>query len=1134
MTAIKFLSDLNNLGIKIWIEDEQLRYRAPQGVMSSDLKQKLLERKSEILAFFKEIKTNIQSTPGSILPVSRSGELPLSFAQQRMWFLNQLDSQNAFYNEGLQVQIRGALNISVLEESINEIIHRHESLRTTFPTVDGKPVQRISPSLTINLPLVDLQGLPPAGVQQFITKEVRQSFDLDEGPLSRFMLLRCEPETHILIVTMHHIITDGWSMGILMKELSTLYQAFSVGTGSHLTELPIQYADFTVWQRQRLTGEVWENQLNYWKQQLAGATPLLELPTDKPRPPVQTFRGAVQEFQLDLNLTTQLKTLSRESGSTLFHTILAAYVILLYRYSGQDDISVGCPMANRNRTEIESLIGFFVNTIVLRNQIQGNPSFSEFLTQVRQVALAGDAHQDIPFEQVVDALQPERSLSYSSLFQVMFAWQSFSLDTLELSDISLTTQMVERETSAFDLNLSIWETKKGLMGRWEYSTDLFADDTIARMTGHFQTLLSGIIAHPDQSISKLPLLTAKEQEQILVGWNQTETDYPKDKCIHELFEERVKVNPDAIALIYDNQQLTYRELNARANQLAHYLQSLGVKSEVLVGICVERSLEMIVGILAILKAGGAYVPLDPEYPEDRLTFMLEDTQLSVLLTQDKLVNKLPDHKACVICLDTNWDIINQQTEENPNTSIKADNLAYVMYTSGSTGQPKGVSIVHQGVVRLVTETDYVSFSAKEVFLQVAPISFDAATFEIWGCLLNSGKLVIFPSNTPSLDELGQVIEQYQVTTLWLTAGLFHLMVDENIEALKPLRQLLTGGDVLSVSHVHKFLQTVGNCQLINGYGPTENTTFTCCYQIPTSLSPDVSVPIGRPIANTQVYILDKNLQPVPVGVPGELYTGGAGLARGYLNRPELTQEKFIPNPFSTDPDSRLYKTGDKVRYLSDGNIEYQGRIDNQVKIRGFRIELGEIETVLSQHADVHSVVVITRQDTPDNKRLVAYIVPHPQVTPTTRELHQFLKAKLPDYMVPNAFVILEALPLTPNGKVDRRALPAPDVINDTETFVAASTPTEKAIATIWGDVLGLKQVGIHDNFFELGGHSLLATQVISRLRQTWKMKLPLRRLFEKPTVAELAQTIDKILSTVQKLQSNTSSDLLNNREEIEL
>jgi len=650
------------------------------------------------------------------------------------------------------------------------------------------------------------------------------------------------------------------------------------------------------------------------------------------------------------------------------------------------------------------------------------------------------------------------------------------------------------------------ETVQGLRASLEYNTDLFNAATITRMLGNFQTLLEGIVANPQQRLSDLPLLTAAEQHQLLVEWNNTRTVYPSNTCIHQLFEAQAEQTPNAVAAVFGSEQLTYRELNHRANQLAHHLQGLGVGPETCVGICVERSLDILVGLLGILKAGAAYLPLDPAYPQERLTFMLEDGQVPVLLTQQPQVEKLPSHRAKVVCLDTDWDAINRESQENPISSVTADNLAYVMYTSGSTGRPKGVSVIHRGVVRLVKGANYANLAAEEVFLQLAPISFDASTLEIWGSLLNGARLVIFPPHTPSLEELGQVIQQYQITTLWLTAGLFHLMVDERLEDLKPLRQLLAGGDVLSVPHVQKFLQKIGDCKLINGYGPTENTTFTCCYPITEPDQLGNSVPIGRPISNTQVYVLDSHLQPVPIGVPGELYIGGDGLARGYLNRPDLTEEKFLQNPFSDEPGTRLYKTNDLARYLPNGNIEFLGRIDNQVKVRGFRIELGEIEAVLAQHPTVKEAVVTVRKDISGNKSLVAYIVSHQEQASTIDELRHFLKQKLPDYMVPGAFVLLEALPLTPNGKVDRRALPAPDQFRkeSEETFVAPRNELELQLTQIWEKVLGVHPISVKDNFFDLGGHSMLAARLFAQIEKKLGRNLPLANLFQAPTIEELA------------------------------
>jgi amino acid adenylation domain-containing protein len=1120
-----------------------------------------------------------------LLPRTQEQAIPLSFAQARLWFLNQLQPDSAVYNIPAAVRLSGRLNAIALEQSLNQIMTRHEALRTNFITLDGEPVQVIAETLNVSLPVVDLRCLPETQRetewQRLATQEAVRPFNLATGPLVRATLLQLAETEHILLLTMHHIISDGWSMGVLVRESVSLYSALCIEEGrrqeaegrrllsdgdstptqreqptvygvsdpcslqsrasaqsipsascplpsaflddlpTELPQLPIQYADFAIWQRQWCSGEVLETQLSYWKHQLSDAPAVLELPTDRPRPAIQTFRGAHQPIALPKELSEGVRTLSQRQGVTLFMTLLATFQTLLYRYTGQTDILVGTPIANRNRAEIEPLIGLFVNTLVLRTDLGGNPTFVDVLSRVREVALAAYAHQDVPFEQLVEALQPARELSHTPLFQVMFVLQNAPMPALEFPGLKVSPVAVENLEARFDLTLLLENTEQGLSGSWEYNSDLFDAATIARMAGHFQTLLEGIVVNPNQQLSDLPLLSADERQQLLVEWNDTEADYPVDACIHQLFEAQVERTPDAIAVVFEDEQLTYRELNSRANQLAHHLQALGVEPEVLVGICLERSVEMVVGCLSILKAGGAYVPLDPTYPSERLAFMLEDTQTPILLSQQRLVEGLPNHGAKVVCLDTDWKAIAQQSQDNPASCITADNLAYVMYTSGSTGTPKGVSVIHRGVVRLVKGNNYVSLSPEEVFLQLAPISFDASTFEIWGSLLNGARLVVMPAHIPSLQELGQALRQYQVTTLWLTAGLFHLMVDEQIEDLKSVRQLLAGGDVLSVSHVKKALQELKGCRLVNGYGPTENTTFTCCYPITEPNQVGMSIPIGRPIANTRCFLLDDQLQPVPIGVPGELYIGGDGLARSYLNRPDLTAERFIPNPFSDQPGARLYKTGDLARYLSDGNIEFLGRLDNQVKIRGFRIELGEIEVALSQHPDVLQNVVIVREDIPGDKRLVAYLVPQPETALSTSELRCLLKQKLPDYMVPSFFVMLDTLPLTVNGKVDRRALPAPEMARSelSQTFVAPKTPIQEMLALMWAEVLGIEQVGIHDNFFELGGHSLLATQLIGRVREAFSIELPLRDLFESPTIAGLSEVIETVRQAGEGLQA---------------
>lgn len=1127
MNTLEFLSYVRSLNIRLSSDGDRLHCQAPQGALTPSLKAELAQRKSEIITFLNQ--ANID-TPKTIQSISRDRDLPVSFAQQRLWFLDQLGGQSAIYNIFKVLHLRGKLNLTALEQAFQVIVERHETLRTSFQVVKDSPVQIIAPQISLTLPVIDLKELPideqSVQVQKLIKAESQKPFNLRQAPLLRVTLLHLEEQFHILVLAIHHIISDGWSMGILIRELSTLYQAFSSGEPNPLPPLSIQYADFAHWQRKWLQGDVLSKQLNYWKAQLTDAPRLLELPTDHPRPPVQTFQGRRQRIQLSAELTQKLKTLSQQSKATLFMTLLAAFATLLYRYSSQVDIVIGSPIANRNHIQIDSLIGFFVNTLALRINLDGNPSFNELLARVRQIALDAQDCQDLPFEKLIEELQPERSLSYSPLFQVMFALQNAPSSNLELPDITLTSLEIDTETAKFDLTLSITETEQGLMGVWEYASDLFDGETITRMAGHFQTLLEGIIANPQQQVSQLPLLTEAERHQLLIEWNNTQTDYPKDKCIHQLFEYRVEQTPDAVAVVFDEQQLTYRELNNRANQLAQYLQKLGIKSEDLVGISVERSLEMIVGLLAILKAGGAYLPLDPTYPTERLGYMLEDAQVGVLLTQHRLVEGLPINNVNVICLDTDWKIISQENQANLLTIVSPDRLAYINYTSGSTGKPKGVAVLHRGVSRLLFGIDYVHLDATQIFLQMAPISFDLATFEIWGALLQGARCVLFPEKVPTAKKLRDTIATYGITTLWLTSALFNLIIDDDPTALSGIQQLIIGGEALSVAHVQKALNALPSTQIINGYGPTESTTFTCCYSIPKQMKgTEKSISIGRPISNTQVYLLDSSLQPVPIGVPGELHIGGDGLARGYLNRSELTAERFISNPFSNEPDARLYKTGDIARYLPDGNIEFLGRIDNQVKIRGFRIELGEIEAVLSQHSQVKEAVVIAREDQPGNQRLVAYFVSNSE-SAIIDELRSFLKSKLPEYMVPLAFVRLDTLPLTPNGKVDRRALPAPE-IEDTLSakFVPPRTSTEEQLASIWASVLGLEKVGIHHNFFELGGHSLLGTQVISRICQAFEVELPLRALFEAPTVAQLSDRIETILWAKSTPAPLTDTDL---------
>jgi amino acid adenylation domain-containing protein len=1117
----EFLSYLNNLDIGLSIDGQRLRCNAPKGGLTPDIRAELDERKDEIIAFVRKTNLAPTFTLEPIRPISRNGTILLSLNQQRLWFLQQIEIESTTYNEFFAVSIKGLLQISHLEQSLQEIIQRHEVLRTTFPNQDGYPIQAIALTLAITLPVVDLQALPkverPALIQQ-LSKEVQRPFDLVNGPLLRFTLVQLEKESYVLLLCMHHIVYDSWSMGIFIQELSSLYQASCAGEPSPLPELPIQYADFAVWQRQWLSGEVLKTQLNHWQQQLHGAPSRLQLPTDRPRPSVQTYQGRTESFTLNRDLTQKLQSLSGKSGTTLFMTLLAAFATLLYRYSGQSDILIGSPIANRNRSEIESLIGFFANTLVLRTSFEDNPSFEKLLAQVRETTLKAYKHQDVPFDQVVEALQPQRSLSHSPLFQVMFVLQNTPMSELELPGVTLTQLEAENTIARFDLTLSITETDRGLVGSWEYNTDLFDGSTIERITNHFENLLSAIVCNPQQRVSELPLLSTAESQQLLVEWNDTQAEYPQNKCIHQLFEVQVERTPEAVAIIFEDQQLTYQQLNQRANQLASHLQTLGVRPEVLVGICIERSIEMVVGLLGILKAGGAYVPLDPSYPQERLSYMLSDSGVEVLLTHSELLSTLPSPTAQVVCLDSDWGAIEQHSQENLDVEVDEDNLAYVIYTSGSTGLPKGAMNSLMGIRnRLLWMQDAYQLTSSDCVLQKTPFSFDVSVWEFFWALLTGARIVVAkPEGHKDSNYLINLIVQEQVTTMHFVPSMLQVFLQEDsLENCSSLKQVFCSGEALSFELKERFFEHL-ECELHNLYGPTEAAIDVTFWQCQPQENPQL-VPIGRPIANTQIYILDRQMQPVPIGVTGELYIGGDGLARGYLNRPELTQEKFIPNLFSPDKSARLYKTGDLARYLPDGNIEFLGRIDHQVKIRGFRIELGEIESLLNAQEQVESCVVIAAENTLDNKRLVAYIVTESKSL-STKQLREQLKQQLPEYMVPSTYVFLDTLPLTPNGKIDRFALPAPDreITLSTEAYVKPQTELERMTATIWQEVLQIEQVGIHDNFFELGGHSLLATQLIHRMHKTFQVELPLSSFFEAATIAKLAELIEEMI--IEKIE----------------
>ena len=1054
---------------------------------------------------------------------------PATESQKEIWASVQMGSDaNCAYNESQKLWLRGTLNVDALRSALQELVLRHEALRTTF-SPDGVNLCIVA-SLNLEIPEIDLSGSDVTEREQTLAKILKQAveepFDLEHGPLIRLQLIKTQAEEHLLLLTAHHIICDGWSWAVLMTDLGKLYTALKNGETPELDE-PECFSEYAIAQQEAKGSEEEIETEAYWLNQFSDSIPVLDFPTDRPRPPVRTFNAAREDWDLDPALVSNLKQLGNKLGCSFTTTLLTSFEVFLHRLTGSNEIMVGIPAAGQAATGNYQLVSHCVNLLPLKSWVDGTQAFSDYLQIRRPIILDAYDHQLFTFGSLIEKLAIPRDTSRIPLVPITFNLdQGLDNDRLLFEDLKVEFSTNPRSYENFEIFINATELRGKVTLECQYNTNLFDAATIRRRLAEFETLLIGIVAAPDTTIDRLPLLPETEL-QLLTSWNQAPVDYPRNSSIQEVFEAQVLATPDAIALIFENEQLSYQELNGRANHLAHYLRGLGIGADSLVGIYIERSLETIIGILGILKAGGAYVPLDPSYPPERLAFMVADTQVSVLLTQQKLVEQLPPSNAQVVCLDTDWQAIALQSPENPTCNVTPDNLAYVIYTSGSTGIPKGVSVVHQGVVRLVKSANYADFSPDQIFLQLAPLAFDASTFEVWGALLNGARLVLFPSDKPSLAELGQVIERYQVTIIWLTAGLFHLMVDEQLESLRPLKQLLAGGDVLSVNHVQRFRESLPNCQLINGYGPTESTTFTCCYPIEDAKTLGNSVPIGRPINNTQVYILNPQLQPMPIGAIGEIYVGGDGLASGYFNRPELTIERFVPNPFSEQSGAKLYKTGDLARYFADGNIEFLGRIDNQVKIRGFRIELGEVEAVLSQYPTIQKSVVILREDKPADKRIVAYFVPIPEQEVSVTELRNFFKQKLPDYMVPNAFVAMDSLPLSPNGKIARKELPAPDGtnLNLQQNYVPPRNPTEQQIADVWAQVLNLEKVGIHDNFFELGGHSLLATQIIARLRKSFAVELSLRTFFEVPTIGDLGERVTTLIwakQSAEAAQSNLS------------
>ena len=1141
--------DLQSRGVNIWVEEERLRTRAAKGAITPALRAEIQSRKPELLTFLRQAHNGAEQFP--IQPVAHTGALPLSFAQQRLWFLEQMGSGYA-YNMVLSLHLQGTLQITALQQALTEIVRRHASLRTTFITVDGTPQQVIQPPPEVALPIIDLQQLSPDAQADEVTRltraEAQQGIDLEQDLMIRTKLLglkgpasESDSQDHLLLITMHHIAFDGWSLGVLLHELETLYTAFLEGNPPLLPELPLQYADFAVWQRQWLQGEVLGKQLDYWKKQLAEVPQLLQLPTDHPRPLRPSYQGNQIQFVIEADLTLALKQLSQQEGCTLFMTLLGAFQVLLYRYTQQESFVIGTIIANRQHRELESLIGFFANTLALRADLStpdGEPlTFRDLLARVRQTTQHAYDHQDLPFERLVEELQVERTLSHNPLVQVAFALQNTPLDVLELPGlVASRLEFSDIQSSRFDLEFHLFEGDDQLECTFIYRTDLFDEATIARMADHFAVLLDSIVSHPDQPVLQLPMLTNAEYHQIVYEWNEcaasrgtvrdTAVDFGEPQTIHALFEQQVERTPEAMALVYPpsnvilnfvkelgeqgGAQLTYAELNARANQLAHHLISLGVQPDTLVAVAMERSIEMVVGLLAVLKAGGAYVPIDPTYPTERIRYMLTDCAAPILLTQSHLSQRAPWGTEHVVIVDR---VGAQLPTHNPESRALPEHIAVVIYTSGSTGQPKGVMIEHQALAgHIVNVSSIYGIMSQDRVLQFSAFSFDAAQEQIFTALCNGAAAVLRGNDVWTAEKFSQQVVTQGITIADLPPAYFQQLLtvwaQERPVFLEqhPLRLILLGGEKVQPEIVRSFRQLrIPSTRLLNVYGPTEATVTASLFDL-TDYQPKnmpTNLPIGKPLLGRKAYILDDHGLPVPVGVFGELYIGGDSLAQGYLNRPKLTAERFIEHPEF----GRLYKTGDLCRWLLDGNIEFMGRTDFQVKIRGFRIELGEIEAHLHQCVGVREAVVVVI----DGKRLVAYVTFDDDMVGEVKDLRAQLTHSLPNYMIPSAFVLLDALPLTPNGKVDRKALSARPVSGTSEwlehaDFVEPRTATEAGLVDIWLQLLQLERVSIHDNFFTVGGDSILSLQVVSRARQRGISITP-RQIFQYQTIAELADAV---------------------------
>jgi len=1130
MNALELLTVLSDRNVQLWIENEQLRYRAPKGILKPELRDALLKHKDEVISLLR------QRARESVF------SYPLSYAQKALWFINQAIPESTSYNASFSARIRSRVDFAALKRVFQVLMDRHPVLRTTYSDNDGEPVQRVHGYMKVSFSETDGSLWSEEELKEQAIEAHRRPFDLKHGPLLRVHVFTRSERDHVFLMVAHHIVLDGWSLWLLLDEIRSLYSSELNGKPPSIPAPEAEYTDYVRWQAQLLAGNEGERLWTYWKKQLGGELARLNLSGHRSRRPVQRIEGASHIFAIEEHLTGQIKSLARAEGVTLFTLLLTLYQLLLHRYTGQEDILVSSPVAGRSRPEFERIVGCFINPVVFRGRVSKGITFRQALKETEQMVLEALEHQDYPFALLTQRLLLGGDLSSSPLFQVDFVLQKpqqsedissifgtgMEVSRINFGGLELEPFYIPQQEGQLDLTLEMAEGRGLLWGILKYNTDLFDAPAIERMAGHFRMLLKSVLADPAERIEALPMLTDAERNQLLAEWSQTKSDYVGARskssfCVHQIFEFEAERLPNTVAVVFDGEEITYRELNEQANRLAHFLKKNGVNQETLVGIYMERSLGLIVALLGVLKAGGAYLPLDPMYPQERLAFMLDDSGAQVVLTHGFLAKNLSPCRAQVVCLDSVQDTINREDNGNPLPVATPNNLVYAIYTSGSTGQAKGVMVEHRSLANayLFWDETYQLHTLKS-HLQMASFSFDVFTGDLVRALCSGGKLVLCPReylmDPPNLYRLmrREKVDFAEFVPAVLRELVSYLHKDGS--KLDFLKILVCGSDSWNMDEYRRFKEVCGpNTRLINSYGVTEATIDSTYFEgTSKDFSCDVLVPIGRPFANIELYVLDSNLQPTPIGVPGELHIGGVGLARGYLNRPELTAEKFITNPFGDRPKQRLYKTGDLARYLPDANIELLGRVDFQVKIRGFRVETGEIESVLGQHPGVEQIAVAALDDALGNKRLVGYVVvKDSQSAPSMNDLRSFLKKKLPEYMVPSTFLLMDKLPLTPNGKIDRRALPTPDSL-DSElevSYVAPRSETEKKLGAIWQEVLNRDKVGVHHDFFELGGHSLLATRVMSRINQLFGIQLALRKLFEVTTIASLADLVDTLLWT---------------------